>query len=313
MSVNLAVDTLHLARHFGEVPAVRDVSLHVPQGEVFGILGPNGSGKTTTLRMLCGLLEPTSGSGSVLGRDIVREAEEIKRRIGYMTQHFSLYRDLTVDEQLRFYAQIYGLRGPRLRTAVARASEVGGLADCRSRIVGTLSGGFRQRLALAVSLLHSPELLILDEPTAEVDPMNRRAFWRTVHELARDGTSALVSTHNLDEAERFHRVAFFFEGSILASGSPSELVAQSGLRALPVPIEAAARVEELLKEHPAVADFVYHGHELQVVVRASAGALADVERDLASGGVDLEPGRDHAVSLEDAFVSLARSHESRGS
>jgi ABC-2 type transport system ATP-binding protein len=223
-----AVVTQHLTRRFGELTAVRDLNLEILPGEVFGLLGPNGSGKTTTIRMLCGLLEPSEGTARVAGVDVTAAPELIKQRIGYMSQKFGLYEDLTVHENLDFYAGIYGLprgtRDQRLREAITFA----GLERRRHQLAGTLSGGWKQRLALASATLHQPPVLFLDEPTAGVDPAARRAFWRTIYELARGGTTIIVTTHYMDEAERCHRLAMMSGGHLIALGTPAEVARQVG-------------------------------------------------------------------------------------
>src|SRR6185295_19448618 len=206
------IHTEHLERRFGDLVAVRDVSLDVRKGEIFGVLGPNGAGKSTTIRMLCGILDPSGGSGTVVGYDIAREPERIKERIGYMTQRFSLYEDLTVFENLRFYAGLYGVPGAKRSARIEQVLEETGLRGRRDQLSGTLSGGWKQRVALACATIHGPPLLFLDEPTAGVDPVSRREFWEQIHRLSAEGTTVLVTTHYMDEAERCHRLAFIFRG-----------------------------------------------------------------------------------------------------
>src|SRR5438105_12449373 len=217
-SSEVIVRTEHLSRRFGDLVAVRDVTLEVRRGEIFGVLGPNGAGKSTTIRMLCGILDPSSGAGTVVGYDVSREAEEIKQRIGYMTQRFSLYEDLTVFENLRFYAGLYSTE--RRAERIGQVLRETGLLDRRDQIAGTLSGGWKQRVALACSTIHQPPLLFLDEPTAGVDPVSRREFWNQIHQLAAGGTTIVVTTHYMDEAERCHRLAFIFAGRLLDVGRP---------------------------------------------------------------------------------------------
>jgi len=223
-----AVVTQHLTRRFGDLVAVQDLNLEIMTGEVFGLLGPNGSGKTTTIRMLCGLLDPTEGTAKVAGVDVTEAPELIKQRIGYMSQKFGLYEDLTVGENLDFYAGIYGLPRPvrqqRLRDVVAFS----GLDRRLTQLTGTLSGGWKQRVALASAILHQPPVLFLDEPTAGVDPAARRTFWRTIHELAKGGTTAIVTTHYMDEAERCGRLAMMSGGHLIALGTPAEVATQVG-------------------------------------------------------------------------------------
>ncbi len=216
-----------LTKRFGPVTAVDDVAFEIPSGDVFGILGPNGSGKTTTIRMLCGLLRPTSGTALVADVDVVRDPDGVKSRIGYMSQTFGLYRDLTAEENLRFYAGLYGLER-EWRERAAWAIEAMRIGDAAHRLAGTLSGGNKQRLALGCALLHRPPVVFLDEPTAGVDPYARRVFWQIIRDLARHGTTMIVTTHYMDEAERFDRLAFLSRGRLKAVGTPTEVKAAFG-------------------------------------------------------------------------------------
>jgi ABC-2 type transport system ATP-binding protein len=223
----IAIEVEGLTKSFGQLVAVRGITLKVAEGTIFGFLGPNGSGKTTTIRLLCGLLTPDAGRGTCLGYDIVTQSDEIKRHVGYMTQRFSLYRDLSVRENLEFTARVYGMREPRkaARAAIDRL----GLGARSEQLAGTLSGGWQQRLALGACILPSPRLLLLDEPTAGVDPQARREFWNHIHHLAAEGITVLVSTHYMDEAERCHEIAYIFSGELLTRGTAGEVVARSGL------------------------------------------------------------------------------------
>ena len=221
--MEFAIDVTALNKSFGGKRAVRDLSLKVPRGQIFGFLGPNGSGKTTSIRMLCGLLTADSGSGTCLGHDVIRQSDAIKREVGYMTQRFSLWEDLTIRENLDFIARMYGMAGRR--EAVQQAIATLGLAAWQDQLAGTLSGGWKQRLALASCLLHRPKLLLLDEPTAGVDPRARRDFWDQLHELAAQGITVLVSTHYMDEAERCHQLGYIAYGRLLAIGTAAELIA----------------------------------------------------------------------------------------
>jgi ABC-2 type transport system ATP-binding protein len=223
-----AVVTRGLTKRFGSLVAVDGLDLAIRQGEVFGLLGPNGSGKTTTIRMLCGLMQPTAGSATVVGFDIGRQAEQIRRRIGYMSQRYGLYDDLTVEENLRFYAGIYGLKGAERSR---RIEELLDDLDLRARVkqlAGTLSGGWKQRLSLACAIAHRPAMLFLDEPTSGVDPASRRLFWQKIYALASQGTTILVTTHYMDEAERCQRLAFLSRGHLIALGTVTEVLAQAG-------------------------------------------------------------------------------------
>ncbi|HET7585543.1 MAG TPA: ABC transporter ATP-binding protein [Gemmatimonadaceae bacterium] len=224
-----AIHTRALRKTFGSLVAVESLDLDVAQGELFGLLGPNGSGKTTTIRMLCGLMRPTSGEARVVGYDVTTQPEEIRRRIGYMSQHFGLYDDLTVLENARFYSSVYGLRGAEREARLAELLDELGLAPAAHQLAGTLSGGWKQRLALACATAHRPRLLFLDEPTAGVDPAARRSFWELIAELTARGTTILVTTHYMDEAARFPRVAFLSRGRLMSVGTPEEITRHFGL------------------------------------------------------------------------------------
>ena len=223
-----AVETRELTRRFGALTAVDRLSLRIETGEVFGLLGPNGSGKTTTIRMLCGLLEPSAGTAFVAGIDVTVAPEQVKRRIGYMSQRFGLYEDLTAAENLDFYAGIYGLDGAARRARLAEVIGFLGLGPRLGQLAGQLSGGWKQRLALGCALMHHPTVLFLDEPTAGVDPAARRNFWRTIHDLAGQGTTVIVTTHYMDEAERCGRLGMMSAGRLIALGSPAEVAHQVG-------------------------------------------------------------------------------------
>jgi ABC-2 type transport system ATP-binding protein len=227
MTTDLAIDVRGLNKSFGDKHVVKDFSIQVPRGRITGFLGPNGSGKTTTLRMLCGLLTPDSGEGKCLGFDIVSQSDEIKLRVGYMTQRFSLYEDLTIEENLMFMARVHGL--DRRRERVTAALEHLGLLERRTQLAGKLSGGWKQRLALAAATLHEPQLLLLDEPTAGVDPKARRTFWDEIHKLSTEGLTVLVSTHYMDEAERCHDIAYISYGELIARGTADEILGNAKL------------------------------------------------------------------------------------
>ena len=301
----LAIDVHGLTKRYGGRAVVDDLAIRVGRGLIFGFLGPNGSGKTTTIRMLCGLLTPDAGEGTCLGHDLRREAAAIKREVGYMTQRFSLYEDLSIEENLDFVARMYGV--PGRRQAIERTLERLGLAARRSQLAGTLSGGWKQRLALAACMLHSPQLLLLDEPTAGVDPKARRDFWEKIHELAADGITVLVSTHYMDEAERCHRLAYISFGRLLVEGTPDEVIAHSGLVTWSVALRgdgderALALLGRELSDAPGVDTVIPFGTTLRVSGRDPAAletALAPVraERGFA---IDRAP-----TSLEDVFVNL---------
>jgi ABC-2 type transport system ATP-binding protein len=305
------IETEHLARSFGSLVAVRDVSLTVHKGEIFGVLGPNGAGKSTTIRMLCGILDPTGGRGSVVGFDIAREAERIKERIGYMTQRFSLYEDLTVRENLRFYAGLYGVPRATRRARVAEVIETTGLGGRRDQLAGTLSGGWKQRVALACATIHEPPLLFLDEPTAGVDPVSRRDFWEQIHAIAARGTTALLTTHYMDEAERCHRLAFIFRGVLLDVGTPQEIVARRGLRVAEVEVDRPHDAASILRAREEVEEIAHLGPRLRVATRAGADPEAVVKSALG-GAFTVGSVHEMRATVEDAFVSMVRAESGDG-
>ncbi|WP_334162114.1 ABC transporter ATP-binding protein [Phenylobacterium sp.] len=296
--MTLAIDVHGLNKSFGDKHVVQDVDMAVAQGRICGFLGPNGSGKTTTLRMLCGLLTPDSGSGTALGFDIIREADEIKRRTGYMTQRFSLYEDLTIAENLQFTARVYDL--DRRRERVDRALERLGLTERRNQLAGTLSGGWKQRLALATATLHEPRLLLLDEPTAGVDPKARRTFWDEIHALSEEGLTVLVSTHYMDEAERCHEIAYISYGRLIARGTADEVVAGSGLSTFHGEGPDVGKAARELAGKPGVETVAPFGAALHVsgVDRSALEAAIAPLRKPPWAWSEVEP------TLEDVFIHL---------
>jgi ABC-2 type transport system ATP-binding protein len=300
--VTLAIDVHGLNKGFNGRRVVKDVAIQVEQGHICGFLGPNGSGKTTTLRMLCGLLTPDSGSGRVLGLDFPREAAAIKLQTGYMTQRFSLYEDLTIEENLEFIARVYGLE--RVGQQVNETLEKLGLEDRRKQLAGQLSGGWKQRLALAAAVMHQPKLLLLDEPTAGVDPQARRDFWDEIHRLSDEGMTVLVSTHYMDEAERCHEIAYIFDGELIARGTAEEVIAQSGLVTFEAVGPRADRLAGELAGKPGIEMVAPFGQALHV----SGTDRAKLEA--AIGPYRREPYRWAEVppSLEDVFIDLMRGN-----
>ncbi|MGZ5916667.1 MAG: ABC transporter ATP-binding protein [Methyloceanibacter sp.] len=258
----IAIEVEGLTKSFDGHVVVHDLTLQVPKGEIYGFLGPNGSGKTTTIRMLCGLLTPDSGHGTCLGYDILTQSDSIKRNVGYMTQRFSLYEDLSIRENLEFVARVYGVPDPR--GATSQAIERLGLARRADQLAGQLSGGWKQRLALGACILPSPQLLLLDEPTAGVDPKARREFWEEIHALAAEGITVLVSTHYMDEAERCHEIAYIADGNLLARGTAEEVVAQSRLSTWVVSGPNIQALAERLHALPGVDMVAPFGTELHV-------------------------------------------------
>ncbi len=301
MNADLVVDVQGLNKHFGPRHVVKDFSLQVRRGEIFGFLGPNGSGKTTSIRMLCGLLTPDSGSGTCLGHDVIRETASIKREVGYMTQRFSLWEDLTIRENLDFVARMYGMR--QRRAVVDRAIDALGLGSRRDQLAGSLSGGWKQRVALASCMLHEPKLLLLDEPTAGVDPKARRDFWEEIHALAATGISVLVSTHYMDEAERCHRLAYIAYGALLTSGTVDEVVAQQGLSTWTVTGSGLPQLQEQLESLDGVADVTQFGNALHVSGVDAAALERDTAPLRANGAQRWERSE---PTLEDVFIHLMR-------
>jgi ABC-2 type transport system ATP-binding protein len=301
------IDISGLTKSYGEHIVVDNVALQVKRGEIMGFLGPNGSGKTTTIRMICGLLAPDSGEGKVLGFDVRRESAKIKLRVGYMTQRFSFYEDLTIRENLEFVARLYGLTPRRIR--VDQTISQLGLTSRRDQLTGTLSGGWKQRLALAACTMHEPELLLLDEPTAGVDPKARREFWDEIHRLAGDGLTVLVSTHYMDEAERCHRISYISYGKLLATGTVEDVVRDAGLTTFflhgPDLMEAA----EKLRGMEGVEQVAPFGATLHVVGRDGAQLQATLRAFAGDARYSFEPGE---TSLEDVFIQfMGKSKDNR--
>jgi ABC-2 type transport system ATP-binding protein len=305
-----SVEIHDLVKNFGNFVAVDDVSLAVEKGEIFGFLGPNGAGKSTTIRMLCGLLTPSAGSASVNGFDVARQPEEIRRTIGYMSQKFSLYDDLTVEENIDFFSGIYGV--PRERR-VERKNYVLGMSDLtgrRNALTRTLSGGWKQRLALGCAILHDPPVLFLDEPTSGVDPLARGAFWGLIHDLSETGHTIFVSTHYMDEAEYCHRLALMYRGKVIALGTPAEL--KAGLTAHSLlnldasdPLETMRALEGLAGVH----DVAVFGGGLHVTVDEIEATSARVRERLAAKGIEVRKLEQIEPSMEDVFVALIEAEE----
>ncbi|ESX12543.1 MULTISPECIES: ABC transporter ATP-binding protein [unclassified Mesorhizobium] len=295
-----AIDVHGLVKRFGDKTVVDHVTMTVAEGEIVGFLGPNGSGKTTTIRIMCGLLTPDEGEGTVLGFNIRTESLRIKREVGYMTQKFSFYEDLTIGENLEFVARLYRLKP--VEEHVSKTLEELGLTSRRDQLAGTLSGGWKQRLALAACIMHKPKLLLLDEPTAGVDPKARREFWDEIHRLASGGLTVLVSTHYMDEAERCHRISYISYGKMLATGTVDEVVTNAGLTTFVLQGPRLDQVADALRDRPGVDQVAPFGATLHVVGSDKAKlekALADVEKE--HKGVSVKPGE---TSLEDVFIQF---------
>jgi ABC-2 type transport system ATP-binding protein len=307
---NHAVEAQELTKQFDSFTAVDQISFTIPRGQIFGFLGPNGAGKTTTIRMLLGLLKPTAGMATVLGFDIVKQSDEIRKRIGYMSQKFSLYNDLTVEENLNFYGGTYGVRGERLRTRKRYILKMAGLEGRERELTKNLAGGWKQRLALGTAIIHEPEMLFLDEPTAGVDPISRRAFWDLLYELAEGGTTIMVTTHYMDEAEHCQSLAFIQRGRLVAIGSPQEIKAQ----------EMHGQVLEVVCDQPNIAipalrqlglfeEVALYGAFIHVVTQDPDAHRSLIEQALRDKGVAVTTVDSIAPSLEDVFIASARRQE----
>jgi ABC-2 type transport system ATP-binding protein len=299
--MTLAIDVKGINKFFGDKHVVKNLALQVKAGEIFGFLGPNGSGKTTSIRMLCGLLTPDSGEGTCLGLDVLNESIEIKKQVGYMTQKFSLWDDLTIAENLHFVARMFGMKDRK--QAVAKALDDLGLTSRQDQLAGTLSGGWKQRLALASCLLHHPKLLLLDEPTAGVDPKARRDFWEEIHRLSAAGITILVSTHYMDEAERCHRLAYIAYGNLLASGTADEIISAQDLSTWIVTGQDAHRYAEALQQLPGVEQVTTFGTTLHVSGKDAERLGFAIEQFGQEHGLTVARG---APTLEDAFIHLMR-------
>ena len=304
MTAPLVIDVRGINKRFGTKHVVKDLALQVRQGEIFGFLGPNGSGKTTSIRLLCGLLTPDSGEGTCLGRNVLRESAAIKREVGYMTQRFSLWEDLTLAENLDFIARMFGMK--HRREAVELALAELGLTGRRDQLAGTLSGGWKQRLALAGCLLHKPRLLLLDEPTAGVDPKARRDFWEEIHRLSAAGITVLVSTHYMDEAERCHRLAYIAWGTLLASGTAAEIVAGQRLHTWEISGNGLHGLSPALRALPGVDLVATFGATLHVSGRDGEQLRANLQDFLADTELAMAP---MVPSLEDAFIDLMQGSQ----
>ncbi|MDR7416090.1 MAG: ABC transporter ATP-binding protein [Armatimonadota bacterium] len=305
----VAVRAERLTRVFDGLVAVDHVSFEIRRGRIWGFLGPNGAGKSTTIRMLCGILMPTEGTAWVLGRDVRREAEAIKARIGYMTQRFSLWRDLTVRENLEFYGGVYGLWGPDLRRRVEAWLEQAGLGARQHDLVAALPGGLRQRLALGCAVLHRPEVLFLDEPTAGVDPLSRRQFWDLIDRFSEEGTTVIVTTHYMDEAEHCDELAFIYNGRLIAQGPPEEIkrTRMPGV-VLEVRVDRLMEALAACEGHPLVREAALHGAAIHAIVE-DVGVAPRLLGDLRASGFAVESVEPVLPSLEDVFVALVEAEE----
>jgi ABC-2 type transport system ATP-binding protein len=308
-----AVEVVDLTKEFGDFTAVGGVTFSIRHGEIFGFLGPNGAGKTTTIRMLLGLLRPTSGQATVLGYDIVRQAEDIRKHIGYMSQRFSLYQDLTVSENLDFYGRTYGVRNERLRKRKRFVVEMAGLQGRERELTRNLSGGWKQRLALGAAILHEPQMLFLDEPTAGVDPISRRAFWDLLYQLAEDGTTIFVTTHYMDEAEHCQDLAFIHNGRIIAQGSPEEIkLHKMQGQVLEIDCTQPDAAISVLRQMSLFDEVALYGALIHVVAEGVAEHQHHIAQALAEAEVQVQSMGVIAPSLEDVFISNVRPNGQNG-
>ncbi len=301
-----AIEVHDLTKQFGDFTAVDRVTFTVEPGEIFGFLGPNGAGTTTTLRMITGLLTPTSGDVCVAGHDVARDTEAVKQRIGYMSQLFSLYGDLTVEENIAFFAGLYRVTGERLEARRSWVLEMAGLTDHRRQLTGELSLGWKQRLALGCAVLHEPPILVLDEPTSGVDPVSRRNFWELIYALADAGTTVLVSTHYMEEAEYCHRLALMNRGRLIALDAPQNVKRLMKEPLLEITTREGPATAQALQSEPGVVEAALFGRAVHVVVEDARAAAATLPARLAARGLPAEQIRPIAPSLEDVFVALVR-------
>ncbi|MBN2303757.1 MAG: ABC transporter ATP-binding protein [Anaerolineae bacterium] len=311
---NNVIEVKNLSKMFGSFTAVDNVSFTIPRGQIFGFLGPNGSGKTTTIRMLLGLLPPSDGTAIVLGSDIRQQARSIRARLGYMSQKFTLYNDLTVAENLRFYGRAYGLHNKQLRDRMAYIVNMAGLEGREHVTPPNLSGGWRQRLALGAAILHEPDIVFLDEPTAGVDPLSRRAFWDLLYEIAAQGTTIFVTTHYMDEAEHCENLAFIYYGRIIAKGAPNTIKTDHlpGDVVQITPADAAAAMQTLTAAHTAgnlgkSTNISLYGAQIHILTHDAADTLNRVQRHLDAAGQCYHDADIIPPSLEDAFIRLVES------
>jgi ABC-2 type transport system ATP-binding protein len=307
------VQAVELTKKFGDFVAVDRISFTIERGVIFGFLGPNGAGKTTTIRMLLGLLKPTSGEATVLGLDVVKQTNEIKERIGYMSQRFSLYDDLTVDENLNFYGRTYGVRGKQLRARKGFVLGMAGLEGRERELTRNLSGGWKQRLALGTAIIHEPEMLFLDEPTAGVDPISRRSFWDLLYDLAEGGTTIMVTTHYMDEAEHCQNLAFIQHGRIVAHGSPAE-IKDTKMRGEVLEIDCSepATAIPALRQMHVFEEVALYGALIHAVASDVELLKPQIEAVLAEAGVQIRTMDAIVPSLEDVFIASVRAPAGTG-
>lgn len=308
MNIAMAVEAIELSKNFGDFVAVDKVSFTIPKGEIFGLLGPNGAGKTTTMRMLCGLLSMSSGVGKVVGFDVNSQPENVKSHLGYMSQKFSLYNDLTVYENLDFYARVYSLSGQRRNDRINEMLDMAGLKDHRNELTANLSGAWRQRLALACAIVHEPPMLFLDEPTAGVDPVSRREFWNLIYDLAGRGVSVLATTHYMEEAEYCNDIGLMYRSRLIARGDPDTLKEKLPGTLLEIECEPPIQAIDLIKKIPGVIDATFHGILLHVIIMDKS-IQKNLKKILQNNAITVYRIEPVLPSLEDIFVSLVDAED----
>jgi ABC-2 type transport system ATP-binding protein len=301
-----AIETFDLSRHFGSFTAVDNINFYVPKGEIFGLLGPNGAGKTTTIRMLCGIIRPSAGNASVLGFDIRKDAEEIKKNIGYMSQKFSLYDDLTAIENLNFYASIYGVPRSDRSKRIQNLIDQSGLRGVEKELTSSLSGAWRQRLALACAIAHKPPMLFLDEATAGVDPLSRREFWDLIYEMASEGISILATTHYMDEAEYCNTIGMMYQAQMIALASPDTLKDSMPGVLVQITCDQPLRAQEISDQIPGVVDAAIHGVRLHVTLKDEK-QVNNLTSALQTAGIQVTEIETILPSLEDVFINMVES------
>jgi ABC-2 type transport system ATP-binding protein len=308
MKQSAAVEVVNLSKRFGDFIAVDGVSFAIPSGEIFGLLGPNGAGKTTTMRMLCGILLPSSGEGHVLGYDITTQAEEIKKHIGYMSQRFSLYNDLTARENINFYAHIYGVSNSKIEGRISELIQRAGLNEYENALTSNLSGAWRQRLALACAIVHEPPMLFLDEPTAGVDPVSRREFWDLIYQMAGEGVTVLTTTHYMDEAEFCNTIGMMYQAKMIALDNPDALKENLNITLLELDCDQPNKAIEILKPMGSVEEITLYGILLHISV-TDKNIKKEIRNALLKNHIHVQRLEEILPSLEDVFINMVANQE----
>jgi ABC-2 type transport system ATP-binding protein len=301
---NIAIKAENLTRRFGKITAVDQINFSISYGEIFGFLGANGSGKSTTIRMLCGILIPTSGTATVAGFDVNKDSEKVKEAIGYVSQRFSLYSDLTVEENLKFYGQIYGLLGKNLSGRIEEVLSLTRLTAYRQQLAGTLSGGWKQKLALANAILHNPKILFLDEPTAGIDPLSRRSLWELLYQLAENGVALFITTHYMEEAERCNQIAFISHGKLLKIGSPHQMKKEASGQLLEIRCQPLMKASHVFEHVPGVKNITAYGSALHLNAENINTAKKDLGEAARKNGIHIDSIEPIHASLEDVFATI---------